>query len=128
MRKRLREYTEETEKALSEIAGKDLSEEDLRSFREEMLVQISFFQHERLIHLLVTILFALLAVVSFIACVLSGWTMGTGLPVLLILFLVLLVPYIFHYYFLENGVQHLYELYDKTKRESALHTDDSVII
>ena len=37
-------------------------------------------------------------------------------PVLLaldILFLVLLIPYIFHYYRLENGVQKLYEYYDK---------------
>ncbi len=30
-----------------------------------------------------------------------------------VLMLILLVPYIAHYYFLENGVQKLYGIYDK---------------
>jgi hypothetical protein len=36
-----------------------------------------------------------------------------GLLVLLALFLVLLVPYIMHYYLLENSVQKMYRQYDK---------------
>ena len=73
--------------------------------------QIQFFQHERLIHLIVTALFALLTILSLFASLLLPKQ-----PVLLaldILFLVLLIPYIFHYYRLENGVQKLYEYYDK---------------
>ena len=125
MKKRLKKYTEETEKLVSELSGKDMPEERLRRIREEMLVQISFFQHERLVHLLVTILFAILTVLSFFGSIL---TMETWIFVLTGLFLVLLIPYIFHYYFLENGVQHLYELYDRLNCENALHADDSVII
>ena len=78
---------------------------------EQLLIQIQFFQHERLIHLIVTALFALLTILSLFASLLLPKQ-----PVLLaldVLFLVLLIPYIFHYYRLENGVQKLYEYYDK---------------
>lgn len=73
---------------------------------------ILFFQHERLIHLLVTLLFACLTFLSFSVFLITGF-----LPVivLFVLFLVMLVPYIFHYYHLENGVQQLYDLYDQLK-------------
>lgn len=73
---------------------------------------ILFFQHERLIHLLVTMLFALLTFGSLIAFLVTGF-----FPViaLFVLFLALLIPYIFHYYHLENGVQQLYDLYDQLK-------------
>ena len=36
---------------------------------KEHLVQISFFQHERLIHLIVTVLFALMEIISIVATV-----------------------------------------------------------
>ena len=36
-----------------------------------------------------------------------------GLLPLLILILALLVPYVAHYYFLENSVQKMYKLYDE---------------
>ena len=68
-------------------------------------------QEQLLIHLIVTALFALLTILSLFASLLLPKQ-----PVLLaldILFLVLLIPYIFHYYRLENGVQKLYEYYDK---------------
>jgi len=73
---------------------------------------ILFFQHERLIHLLVTLLFACLTFLSF-----SVFLITSYLPVIIlfVLFLVMLVPYVFHYYHLENGVQQLYDLYDQLK-------------
>ena len=67
-------------------------------------------QHERLIHLLVTILFALLMFLCIIGFFVSD---NIGILAAAVLMLVLLVPYIAHYYFLENGVQKLYSLYDK---------------
>ena len=76
-----------------------------------MLVQIQFFQHERLIHLIVTALFALLTIISMLASLAIPKQ-----PILLaldLLFLILLIPYIRHYYLLENGVQKLYKYYDK---------------
>ncbi len=79
------------------------------------LVQIGFFMHERLIHLIVTVLFAALAVGVALFFVASP-----GIPILLLfgMLLVLLVPYIMHYYLLENGVQKMYEQYDELLRRS----------
>lgn len=72
--------------------------------------RISFFQHERLIHLMVTMLFAILAFGGICALLITGlWY----LIIIDFLFLVLLVPYVIHYFNLENGVQRLYCLYDE---------------
>lgn len=78
--------------------------------KQELLTQIAFFQHERLIHLIVTALFALLSMIVLI------WLTVDFKPeaaVLFVLLLVLLVPYIRHYYILENGTQKLYGYYDR---------------
>jgi hypothetical protein len=77
---------------------------------EEHKVQLTFFMHERLVHLLVTLTFAILAFGTFFILMLN---FSLGLLVLLALFLVLLVPYIMHYYLLENSVQKMYRQYDK---------------
>ena len=76
---------------------------------QEHLTQVSFFQHERLIHLIVTVTFAILTTIArAIYCI------AEYIPVLalIVLLLVLLVPYIGHYYTLENEVQKMYEQYD----------------
>ena len=72
-------------------------------------MKIEFYQHERLIHLLVTFLFAVMEVICL--AVLLG-TVNLWALALMVLILVLLVPYIGHYYFLENSVQELYLIYD----------------
>ena len=71
---------------------------------------IRFFAHERLIHLLVTILFALMTVACFIAIAITEKIILIPLACAI---LILLIPYIKHYYFLENTVQQLYRLYDR---------------
>lgn len=92
-----------------ELCGQALTAEETAAAKEELLIQIGFFQHERLIHLIVTVLFALLTVISLLA---ELFLTEPILLVLSLLFLVLLVPYVGHYYLLENGVQKLYEFYD----------------
>ena len=67
------------------------------------------FQHERLIHLMVTILFAVCTVITILFIAVFEKLMLIPLASLL---LVLLVPYIKHYFFLENTVQLLYKDYD----------------
>lgn len=57
--------------------------------------------------------FALCTVMTFIA--IAVWQVMILIP-LAIAFLVLLVPYIKHYYFLENQTQLLYKDYDKIYR------------
>ncbi|MBD5140897.1 MAG: hypothetical protein HDT25_05725 [Ruminococcus sp.] len=83
---------------------------DFEKLKREMLVKIQFMQHERLIHFMVTILFALLMFMSLIGFFVSE---NLGMLAAAVLMLILLVPYIAHYYFLENGVQKLYGIYDK---------------
>lgn len=83
---------------------------DIEELIRQHLTQIRFFQHERLIHLIVTALFALLEMLAILLTVLSA-EIG---PVLLALFLlVLLIPYVRHYYILENEVQRMYAQYDR---------------
>lgn len=69
-----------------------------------------YFQHERFVHLFVMILFAVCTVATFLVIVV---TEKMQLLPLEILFLILLVPYISHYYFLENNTQRLYRYYDE---------------
>lgn len=76
---------------------------------EEHLRKIAFFQHERLIHLLVTILFALMTLITILAFI---FLKRISLLILGLLFLGLTIPYISHYYFLENNTQQLYKDYD----------------
>ncbi|MDE5863408.1 MAG: hypothetical protein K2K56_10395 [Lachnospiraceae bacterium] len=89
------------------------SEEDDIDWEEEMkkhLVQTAFFAHERFIHLIVTVTFAILAFMVFL------YTFSNFTVPLLLLFLmimVLMIPYIRHYFLLENSVQDMYEQYDK---------------
>ena len=94
---------------MDEILAKEETEISYQELLEEHLVQIQFFMHERLIHLLVTILFAVLTFATFLALYVS---FSMGLMILCLALLVLLVPYIFHYYLLENGVQKMYCQYD----------------
>lgn len=106
MEKRLKDYLH----FMEDLKIEEFSEEERKGMAEKMLVQIQFFQHERLIHLIVTVLFALLTVLSILAFLALE---QIGLLALSILLLVLLVPYIRHYYILENGVQKLYTYYDE---------------
>lgn len=107
MEKRLKKYLAYMEKITAreeELHGRDVTE-----VVNDLLVQIQFFQHERLVHLIVTVSFAILTILVFLSCLLTSLQ---ELFILVVLLLVLLVPYIRHYYILENGVQKLYEYYD----------------
>ena len=105
----MKEYIEEIDKLLesNKINNRD-------EIIKEHLIKIQFYQHERLIHFLVTMLFAIMFLITFLF---SLNNISIGLLLLDLLFFVLLVPYIFHYYFLENSVQHMYEQYDKLKKK-----------
>jgi len=86
------------------------SKEDLK----DLLTWISFFQHERLVHLIVTFFTGISAILFLIATMSFE---NIGLLLLFIILLLLFIPYIFHYYYLENGVQKLYDIYyDKSKK------------
>ncbi|MBQ8846834.1 MAG: hypothetical protein IJ006_06795 [Lachnospiraceae bacterium] len=109
----LQEEGQMSEKASGEratVRGREEFRNRVAKEKAELLVQIGFFQHERLIHLIVTVLFALMTILVFLLAV-TNFAPWTG--VLLLLLLMLLIPYIRHYWLLENGTQKLYQYYDK---------------
>ncbi|MDD6825974.1 MAG: hypothetical protein PUE12_07670 [Oscillospiraceae bacterium] len=103
MKKYLTAYLEYIDKLLS--GNTPLSEE----IKKEHLRQIQFMQHERLVHLIVTVLFALIMIICTSVLVI---TESPVFLLLTLLILVLLIPYIMHYYFLENSVQKMYRQYN----------------
>lgn len=115
MGKRMKDYVAKMIKISGEMAGEKFKQ-NKSEVLSEMLVQISFFQHERLIHLIVTVLFAFLTIfTAACSCFSNNLYYGILYCLLCVLCLALLVPYIHHYYVLENGVQKLYEIYDSIR-------------
>lgn len=102
MKKYLKEYINELDNKIN--TKEKISKEDIKNIE----TKINWFQHERLIHLLVTINYVIFTLVfmglAFISYIfLIPFFMG-------IIFLLFYIP---HYFFLEKGVQYLYKLYDK---------------
>lgn len=71
-------------------------------------------QHERLIHLIVTFAFGVLLLITT-AIVLI--TPSLQVFILMGFFFIMLVPYIIHYFFLENTIQRWYKLMDDIERK-----------
>ena len=102
MKKYLYDYINEVEKNINKIS------------KEDIITKIYFFSHERLIHLLVTLFFALITIVFTGLCLCFDSYL---LYVITIILYIMLLFYIVHYYRLENGVQYLYKLYDKINKK-----------
>lgn len=123
MRKRILAYIKymnelldrfEAEQKAKKDSGEPEEVEEIRvkleKIKTEHLTQIAFFQHERLIHLIVTVLFAILEFLALFMCMMVP---SIGTMLLTFAVLMLLVPYIRHYYLLENEVQRMYTQYDR---------------
>lgn len=111
----MKAYIKEYMGRIKDFIAKDLekaSQDEIMSVLSELEIKTSYFQHERLIHLIVTVLFALMEIMAVLALAV---TVNIVPLVLSIMFLVLLVPYVMHYYFLENSVQEFYKLRDKIR-------------
>ena len=104
MKERILNYVQETHKLINE--NQKIPKERL----EYHLIQIEQFQHERLIHLIVTALVGILAILFLLFGLLME---NIGLLIAFIALLCLFIPYILHYYLLENNVQKMYSQYDK---------------
>ena len=100
MRKYLYDYIKEIDNLLA-------NNEITKKVIENHLIKINFFQHERLIHLIITLFFALLFITFMVLGFVNYMFLGATAIIL-----VLLIFYIVHYYHLENGVQYLYKQYD----------------
>lgn len=111
MTKQIREYLEQ----LRIFLDGEHSTEEYSNELSRLRVRIGFFSHERLVHLLVTLAFAVFFLMTLFMALVEG---GIGIYILAVLFLVLLVPYIKHYYFLENSVQKMYLIYNQLEQLS----------
>ncbi len=77
---------------------------------DDVLIKIDFFNKERIIHLLITLFYALFAILF--ACHIKESIMYLIFALFMMCFL---IPYIIYYFKLEARVQYLYKLYDQTK-------------
>ena len=106
MKKYLYDYIEEIDKLIS--SSKKIDDKTISNH----LIKINFFQHERMIHLLVTlfyvIMFLIFSALGFIHYIFF---------VIAVILLIFSLCYIVHYFHLENGVQYLYKQYDKMKKK-----------
>ena len=106
MKKYLYDYINEIDNLIN--SNKKINDEIINNH----LIKINFFQHERLIHLLVTLFYAFLLIVFMSLGVL--YFMFYFISLIIAIFLIF---YIVHYFRLENGVQYLYKQYDKLKEK-----------
>lgn len=104
----MREYIDSYVKYTDKVIKDNKYDKD---FIEDHLKMINFFQHERVIHLVITLFYALLTIL-FLALSLVSLIFAI-IAVILCVFLVL---YIYHYFYLENHVQYMYKQYNKLKK------------
>ena len=84
--------------------------DELDEILREHLCKIEFMQHERIVHFLVTFMFAVVLCIFMSVLIFSQ---NIFVLILVTIILVLLGFYIKHYYFLENTVQKMYVVYDE---------------
>lgn len=89
---------------------------DFPSVMLQIIENRKYFQHERLIHLIVTLGFAIFLLFAFYLYITLA---DTKFGILLLVLFLMESLYIVHYYRLENGVQKLWEieqrLYNKSR-------------
>lgn len=105
MRKYLTAYMEYIDRLLGQEKI-----DNIQDLKKELLMQIQFMQHERLIHLLVTMLFAFML---FMCLGIFFISENILFGILAGILLLPLIPYIWHYYFMENSVQRMYCQYNQ---------------
>lgn len=112
----MKEYVVATMKGMQSYIDNDMktAEEDkTRRVLEEFEIKISYFQHERLIHLMVTLFFALFLLLSIGSLFIVPAEFKLTAVLLTAIFFGLTIGYVFHYYFLENSVQKMYHMRDE---------------
>lgn len=91
-------------------AALDDDNTDWEALKREHLVQIEFIQHERLIHLIVTVMCCLLLFIGLCVYFISNLISFLIVDGFL---LILDFCYLIYYCFIENSTQKLYRLYNR---------------
>ena len=95
---------------------------DVVKFHEKRL---TWLMHERLVHLIVMCLTAILVMFAMALVLFLPETLPFSIPLFLIAF-ILLIFYVRHYFFLENTVQRWYVLYDKVNDKCGNPGDEAL--
>lgn len=106
MRNRITQYMA----YIDEMLKADSKETDWQEEIRKHLIQLEFYKHERFVHLIVMVLFAIMSFSCVISCVDNPMFEKA---LMFAATMCLTVPYIIHYYFLENSVQYMYVQYDR---------------
>jgi len=102
----------EYDATIKKLLISESTETDWKKVLESHREMIAIIQHERLIHLLVTIFVGLAMLFTSLAAII---TEKLFLLVLSFPLLILFMAYIFHYWFLENTTQKWYKIEDEIK-------------
>ena len=114
----MKKYVKQTMDAVRKYMNEEMKNDPVEKTKEvlaEFETKILYFQHERLIHLMVTLAFAAFLLFE-IACLffLPSAFLYAGI-LLTLIFFGLTIGYIMHYYFLENSVQEMYHMRDEIR-------------
>ncbi len=115
----MKAYMKDTMNSIRKYIDEEMQsapEEKTRKVLAEFETKIAYFQHERLIHLIVTFFFALFLLMEIYALFTLPVAYSLICGILVLLFFALVVAYVFHYYFLENSVQQMYKMRDEITR------------
>lgn len=111
----MKEYVTQTMNAVQKYIDEDMKSAPDTKTKEvlaEFEKKIAYFQHERLIHLMVTLSFAAFLLFEiFCLFILPSEFIIAGI-LLVAIFFGLTIGYVMHYYFLENSVQKMYHMRD----------------
>lgn len=105
MKNRIINYVERIDKC---ITG-EIEVENWEELLEEHIHQLEWFQHERIVHMFIMLAFAFFTIGSIITEVVTQYM---PMFIVIFLFLVLLIPYVKHYFLMENKCQTMLEQYD----------------
>ena len=94
---------------------KNAPEEKTREVLLEFETKIAYFQHERLIHLMVTLAFAAFLLFEIFSLFMLPSAFLISGVLLVLIFFGLMIGYVAHYYFLENSVQKMYQMRDEIR-------------
>lgn len=92
------------------LDAETVSQQDIDDFERH----IAYCCHERLIHLIVTLAFAMMTIICMVAMMAF---VQPGTMLLFAIFTVMTAAYAWHYYFLENSVQRMYIISDKMHKK-----------
>jgi hypothetical protein len=109
----LKKYMQHHEAVIKEKLLSDENDQNWGVIKKKHEQIIGYMQHERLIHLFVTLAFGLFLLISTVIVTVKPSHQSIAL---MSLFFLMLIPYIAHYFFLENTIQRWYTLMDDIEK------------